>query len=168
VDYNIDSVNPVICPALVNFTNYSNTSYYTGYIWTFGDGTSSTAFSPSHTYTTSGVYTVQIYGTNIQTGCLDSVSSPSVITVNCSTTGVQHIDLFSFRVYPNPSEGIYFIESSNRFNYEVTDVLGRKIMSGISANDRTQLNLNGQQEGVYFLKIRSEGISKIVRLILAP
>lgn len=42
----------------VNFTNASTNA--TSYIWTFGDGTTSTELSPSHTYSTFGTFTVQL------------------------------------------------------------------------------------------------------------
>jgi gliding motility-associated-like protein len=46
-------------PLPVNFTN-SNSSTGVTYHWDFGDGNNSTAFSPVHTYSTAGVYTVQL------------------------------------------------------------------------------------------------------------
>ncbi len=48
------------CPPLtVSFTNTS--AFANAYIWDFGDGSTSTALSPTHTYTTSGEYTVTLY-----------------------------------------------------------------------------------------------------------
>ena len=48
------------CPPLtVTFTNTS--AFSNAYIWDFGDGNTSTALSPEHTYTTSGEYTVTLY-----------------------------------------------------------------------------------------------------------
>ena len=45
-------------PALVNF---SNQSFNAGtYVWDFGDGTTSTALNPSHTYQNPGQYTVSL------------------------------------------------------------------------------------------------------------
>ncbi|HRO41611.1 MAG TPA: PKD domain-containing protein [Flavipsychrobacter sp.] len=62
--------------APIQFNNTSNggTSYY----WNFGDGNTSTAASPTHTYTTAGVYTVKLA---IYDGpCGDSMTQQ--ITVN--------------------------------------------------------------------------------------
>ena len=36
----------------------------TSWLWDFGDGNNSTLQHPSHTYTTSGTYTVQLTATN--------------------------------------------------------------------------------------------------------
>jgi len=48
-----------LAPLTVDFTNQS-TGVITGHAWTFGDGGSSSASSPSHTYTTGGTYTVAL------------------------------------------------------------------------------------------------------------
>ncbi|MGB1039468.1 MAG: M4 family metallopeptidase [Flavobacteriales bacterium] len=47
-------------PHTVNFTNNSN-SNATAFIWDFGDGNTSTANNPTHTYTGYGPYTVKLY-----------------------------------------------------------------------------------------------------------
>ncbi len=53
-----DSVNGLT----VTFSNSSTDTggSITGYAWTFGDGATSTAASPSHTYATAGTYTVNL------------------------------------------------------------------------------------------------------------
>jgi bacillolysin len=67
-------------PFTVNFTNQSsNTS---SYVWYFGDGDTSHATSPSHTYITQGVYSVKLIGSG---GCgTDSITTTNL--VNISTT----------------------------------------------------------------------------------
>ncbi len=45
-------------PITVDFTNFSANG--ANYTWDFGDGSTSTALNPSHTYTTNGVYTVSL------------------------------------------------------------------------------------------------------------
>jgi uncharacterized repeat protein (TIGR01451 family) len=49
-------------PLTVQFANNSQNA--NSYFWLFGDGQSSTAVSPSHTYQTGGVYTVTLYAMN--------------------------------------------------------------------------------------------------------
>src|SRR6185312_5320948 len=58
-------------PATVSFTNLTTGSPGT-YKWTFGDGASSTGFSPAHTYTANGTYTVKLVVTD-GNGCMDSI-----------------------------------------------------------------------------------------------
>ncbi|MBL7952721.1 MAG: gliding motility-associated C-terminal domain-containing protein [Flavobacteriales bacterium] len=49
-------------PDPVDFTNMSYGA--TAYAWSFGDNTSSTATSPSHTYSAPGIYTVRLVASN--------------------------------------------------------------------------------------------------------
>lgn len=51
-----------------------------GYLWDFGDGFTSTAANPSHTYTTQGTYTVKLYITT-NDGCLDSTIFTNAVRV---------------------------------------------------------------------------------------
>lgn len=73
-------------PLLVNFTN---TSIGTGltYSWNFGDGTAaSTNQSPSHNYTTTGLFSPTLIVQN-NVGCSDTVSISNYIDVNGFNVG---------------------------------------------------------------------------------
>ncbi|MEO0474011.1 MAG: PKD domain-containing protein, partial [Bacteroidota bacterium] len=64
-----------------NFTNTS-TSKRTiiGFEWDFGDGNTSTAINPSHTYTDTGVYVVSLIAETVD-GCRDTADTPISIRV---------------------------------------------------------------------------------------
>ena len=50
-------------PLTVNFTNLSNNGL--SFVWNFGDGSpTTTTFSPTHTFTASGVFTVSLHASN--------------------------------------------------------------------------------------------------------
>ncbi|RYZ53575.1 MAG: PKD domain-containing protein, partial [Sphingobacteriales bacterium] len=74
------SVDTVSCPgALVRFVNTSTPA--TGsFTWDFGDGNSSTAFSPTHRYADTGLYTVKLFITD-NARCMDSVVKTNYIRV---------------------------------------------------------------------------------------
>jgi PKD repeat protein len=57
------SVSSGSAPLTVQFTNAS-TGTGNSYVWSFGDGTTSTAVNPSHTYSNPGTYTVRLTATN--------------------------------------------------------------------------------------------------------
>jgi gliding motility-associated-like protein len=70
----------------VAFANNTNTfsSSGTQYQWLFGDGSSTTDYSPNHTFNAVGVYTVKLIASNPTTGCHDT--SIQVITVRAINT----------------------------------------------------------------------------------
>lgn len=65
----------------VNFTDSTTfNDPVTNYQWFFGDGTTSAQQNPSHTYTTPGLYTVQL-ATQTQLGCRDTATKPLVVKI---------------------------------------------------------------------------------------
>jgi len=72
-------------PFQVSFTDESivdpNLSV-TGYLWTFGDGGSSTDQNPTHTYTTQGTFTVSLQIQSDLEGCTSTESFDDYITVS--------------------------------------------------------------------------------------
>jgi len=69
VDFDVDSI--VCLNTSVPFTN--NSTLIAQANWNFGDGATSNAINPTHTYTLSGIYTVQLVITS-PFGCVDSIS----------------------------------------------------------------------------------------------
>ena len=68
-------------PLSVQFAN--NTTGATTYTWNFGDGDTSTATTPAHTYTAAGIYTVKLVATGTcSANSKDSLLKTSYITVN--------------------------------------------------------------------------------------
>lgn len=65
-------------PLNVNFTNASVGA--TSYQWTFGDGGTSTQFSPSHTYTQSGFFNVTLVAIT-NAGCTDTLKLDSTVII---------------------------------------------------------------------------------------
>lgn len=63
---------------LVNFINNNNPAL--NYFWNFGDGSSSSAFAPSHTYTTTGIYTIQLISNNVSCNVHDTVYTSINVT----------------------------------------------------------------------------------------
>ena len=65
---------------------YTNTSAIASWKWSFGDGGTALTQNASHTYMTSGTFTVKLVATDIN-GCKDSISKPvttSVLTITKS------------------------------------------------------------------------------------
>jgi gliding motility-associated-like protein len=73
----------------INFTN-NTLPTVAGMVWSFGDGDTSTAFSPAHSYTALGTYPVKLVAT--VGACKDSVT----INVNVTPKPVPHISATSY------------------------------------------------------------------------
>jgi len=118
VDAQFTQSNTVGCsvPFTVNFTNQSTNG--NTYTWYFGDGATSTATSPSHTYTTFGIYTVKLVASGgtcgndsiVKTNLVNlSSSNPCVVIMptsgsaqtQTSCTGTVYDDGGQFGLYAN-------------------------------------------------------------------
>ncbi|MBN1889167.1 MAG: PKD domain-containing protein [Thermoflexales bacterium] len=91
------TANPLLGahPLTVTFTNHS-TGPYTASLWDFGDGETSVLASPTHTYATTGVYTVSLTVTGVDES--DTLTRTRYITV-------QHPVQADFSA--NPTSGAY-------------------------------------------------------------
>jgi gliding motility-associated-like protein len=89
--YAVDSLS---CPnGNVQFVNTSTGSNLS-YTWDFGDGNTSTAVSPSHSYAATGTYTVKLIGREA-IGCVDSVIRTNYITVDVPIANFIASDTFT-------------------------------------------------------------------------
>jgi len=106
----------------------------TGWAWTFGDGATSTAKTPSHTYSTVGSFTVTLVVTDDKGG--ESAPKTLAITVTGPTGIVTHS-------YPNPAKDqatllFYVPEGSTELVVRIYDVAGRLVHEvNLPAGDST-------------------------------
>ncbi|MBD0331089.1 MAG: PKD domain-containing protein [Chitinophagaceae bacterium] len=122
--------DPTVCsaPSTVNFTNTSKGPGTLTYNWKFGDGNSSAATNPSHTYNTNGTYRVSLTVAS-SLGCTDSAAANIAIgLVNtdfivpakiCPKTTVQFINNSS----PRPVKSVW------KFSNGITDTFTNALAS---------------------------------------
>jgi gliding motility-associated-like protein len=96
--------------ATVEFTNTSTDAF--GFIWDFGDGTSSTETNPSHTYNTIGTYDVTLTLV-YDVSCADTLTQPVEIIDPQIIAGFDH-DIMACS--PDSAEVAFFDTSVNSFN----------------------------------------------------
>ena len=134
------------------------TSPYT-YSWSNGGGTGATA-----TGLESGNYTVTVTDAN---GC----EATSTVNVG-NNVGINDLELAeAVSVYPNPTEGVLFIELPTEFDIidvTVTDILGREIKKlNVSGSTRVSVDFGGFAEGVYYMNFftaESKATKKVVHI----
>jgi len=101
----------VVCPGEpVKFTNQSTSS--NSYQWFFGDGTSSTQNSPTHSYANSGTYGVTLIAINTTLGCRDTLFKPNLINVDTPAADFYVTTNFA----PCPPFPVQFYNTTNRFD----------------------------------------------------
>ncbi|MEI6123654.1 MAG: M14 family zinc carboxypeptidase [Bacteroidota bacterium] len=146
----------------VNFTNTSTNA--TSYQWTFGDGGSSSSPNPSHLYTTTGNYTVQLIVIN--GNCSDTSTQQVVIT----TVGVDE-NLFSkVAIYPNPVLGDFTIDFGTRSTIpvivDIYSMNGQLRYTKTISNTLEPANINiaSFAAGVYAIRLSTATDQKYFRI----
>jgi len=137
--------------AVIDFTNTSTNG--DTYFWDFGDGSTTTVSSPSHTYTADGTYDVMLITTNNCTS--DTVYQQVTILI----TGVEENDLSKIEVFPNPVKDVVTINFNNVKTDKIvlTDVIGKELLTMTNNQDNTRINLAAYMAGVYFLNFYTDG-----------
>jgi hypothetical protein len=102
------------------------------------------------------------YAVNVSSGC---ASAPFAVTVSV-TLGVGGFDNASFSFYPNPTSGILNISYSSEITkVQVMNMLGQTLLERTSNQSELQIDLSSLPTATYFVKVESNGKSKVVKVI---
>ncbi len=84
-----------------------------------------------------------------------------------ATKQLIQLDNFKMTIYPNPSSGKFNIELGENLpeKIEVSDQLGREILTINSPKDKFTLDLTEYAEGLYFVKVHQEGKVNFIKII---
>lgn len=143
-----------------NYTFTNTSANAIGYFWQFGDNTTSTAMSPTHTYAGTGLHIVCLSAYN---ACGDTVTTCDSIIVQ--VIGIaQNEAVSSIGLYPNPfsEQATLLVQSSTlsgNFDFELTDLTGKvvSVQTG-QLNKEMQIGRSSLASGVYFYQVRKEGM----------
>jgi PKD repeat protein len=141
----------------------------TGYLWNFGDGTTSAETNPTHIYSSDDTYAVTLtaYGE-----CDTVVTNITAVTVK--GTGMESLNQGeSVSIFPNPSNGIFNLTS-------VLNQEGNAVISIFDMNGKLIHNENlgkiGKQNtrtiqvsvapGVYTLRLNTQDRSITRKLVI--
>jgi PKD repeat protein len=149
----------------VNFINTSSNGIT--YLWNFGDGDTSTLVNPSHTYTSSGTYTVQLIAIN-------NCGSDTITHQINDYAGINEVPSNkSIAIYPNPANNECTI-TINSWQSEAADISIYNIVGNIvysssialnSGNNNIKVNTRDYIEGVYFIRIKTNSCNFTTKLI---
>lgn len=126
------------------------------YTWSFGDGNSSTQQNPTHTYSASGVYSVQLVVTNC--GLRDSIRKSIVVNV---PSGVKENKNPSILIYPNPSKnGILTIKTQVSSVLNVYTMQNKLVGTFTIQPGVNKLESHTFSSGLYYLQFNTGKIIK--------
>ncbi|MDX1651446.1 MAG: PKD domain-containing protein [Brumimicrobium sp.] len=150
------------------------------YLWDFGDGTTSNAQFPVHTYTTPGLYQICLSINDPNGNCSD-IFCDSIEVLNKATgTTINVLPFGSYgqtasitendisktevKLFPNPASDKIQVLINNSgyasYTYAVIDVTGKMVSQGAftadNENVQVPLNIASLRTGVYFVKLVNE------------
>ncbi len=121
----------------------------TSWSWDFGDGNTSTAQNPSHTYASGGTYTVCLTASN---GSGSDTTCESVMVVSGLNNRLEQFA----NVYPNPAKDRIVIEVKNEtlLGYHIVDMMGRTILtSNENIVGTKEINVSDLATGNYIMRL---------------
>ena len=106
-----------------------------------------------------GVYKLRVDSTN---GC-SNFSDDLDLKYTSKTENVTND---KFKIYPNPTNGLFNIESQLELNYSIYDYSGKEIITGKKDGNIQLLDLSNFKSGIYLIKLyndQEQFISKIIK-----
>ncbi|MDF1673310.1 MAG: T9SS type A sorting domain-containing protein [Vicingaceae bacterium] len=134
------------------FTLVLKDSYGDGFCCAFGSGS---------------IYLVNNFGDTIAQNT--TFNSDSLVFPFCiSTTGINELTINTFDIYPNPTNGLFTINSDNSktYNIQIFDVLGNIVYQKPNNNNKTTIDLRTQTKGVYLVSVITENNRVVKRIII--
>jgi PKD repeat protein len=139
----------------------------TAWLWDFGDGTTSTAANPVHTYSAAGAYNVCLRATSL---CGSDDTCQAVQAILTSAGALTAADR-ALQVFPNPSRGTVWLElqapQRQLFDWALYNSLGQLLFQGQGhANEAIELDLSAFPAGLYWIRAGSAGGGLMSRAIV--
>jgi len=154
----------------VVFTNQTQFDFEVPeYLWDFGDGNTSTAVSPNHTYQTGGVYIVKLKVTN------SCGSSETTATVNIQTVSNSNYHISTeFLIFPNPAKEEFTVMVKSEYFGEIElflinglgQIVKQEKVNKSAASIDFNMNIKGLPSGTYFVKMFSQKQNYTKKIII--
>lgn len=149
--------------APLNVQFFNNSENAISYEWHFGDGETSTEIEPAHTYNNKGVYSVTLIA--FSENASDTLTKENLITVDGNSIFGKSAS--AFEIYPNPAntEISFELASGIQAEFEIYNLLGKKVKSQIVYGGYNSVNITDLVRGIYIVKIGAGKQKFVQRLI---
>ncbi len=147
------TTNTLLCTGETATLSVSGASTYT---WSTTEITPDIVVTP----TAQTIYTVD--GTDAN-GC----SNTTTITQDVSLcTGIAALTNDALvNVYPNPNNGLFYIELITDSKVSIMNSLGQTIVNENMSSGKNELDIHNQAEGIYFVKVLQGNNQQIIKII---
>lgn len=154
-----------VTPAGTNKKKLTSITQYVQYQWNLNGNPISGATKKTYTTTTSGNYSLTVIN---NAGCIgtspDTFINVALAKQSPKPSSDSKLSTYEFKVFPNPSNGEFIIESEIPVKAIVRDVQGKIVSEIINAE---KVDLSNVQSGVYLLQLFNDNneIVKSVKLM---
>jgi sugar lactone lactonase YvrE len=158
------TVNPKPSPVLAQhgIDTLETTTAFVHYQWIMNNAPIVGDTNRTLIATHNGSFRVIVYDAN---GCFDTSAVINLTLVSISNIAGSG----SVRLYPNPNNGSFILETSDAVGAELTvlDLLGRVVKEEIISSGKQQIIMNDISAGVYSLQIRGQQISSTLQFVIS-
>ncbi|MFN0201449.1 MAG: T9SS type A sorting domain-containing protein [Bacteroidia bacterium] len=104
---------------------------------------------------------------NNSNNCNLGVVKMNMYSCSPSSAISPNADHFSVKIYPNPSEGSFFVENiPPNASLELYNTLGNCVFSQQKVSDKTEITHKNLSAGLYWLKVKSEGKYAVEKVVI--
>lgn len=100
----------------------------------------------------------------------DTLINLNIILRIDTTISIKNNSIFSFKVFPNPSNDVLYIklESPNNLEktYNITNIWGVSVSSGNFSTNEFQINITNYVQGLYYLSLKQNNNKKTVPFVV--
>ena len=117
------------------------------------DFSSSTTQTFTTTFSTAGFVSDNCeFAAWVQLGATDDVTQAVKVKLN-TVTGIEQSKTNSWNIYPNPANNQLTISGMEKAQYEIININGQVVMSGLIENGFETINISNLNNGSYFARI---------------
>jgi hypothetical protein len=93
--------------------------------------------------------------------------SPNVVFIDCAVTGMVKYIKDDFKIYPNPANDLFTIESSRpgQHSIEITSLNGKLLYTDRMEGPVHQIDLSSFEKGLYFITVRFRDYVRTEKII---
>lgn len=84
-----------------------------------------------------------------------NIDTQTSFNEDCATLGTGDYQLSGFNVYPNPSEGTFYVSVTEEAEYQLINVNGQVLKQGNLVIGENHLNFENVLKGLYFITIKN-------------